>query len=189
MAFIVRYKIFIAALISGCIFLCSCENDDKVLTADTKNAGLDEATNVVVRYSVGGKLKAILTGPLMYRSQGANAYIEFPKTLHVDFYGEDGKLESKLDALYAKYRDTESKVFLRDSVKVINVKGDTLHCDELYWDRSRTGTEFYTDKPVRIRTKTQIIDGVGMDARQDFKEWHIVKSTGFIKVPATEFPD
>ena len=52
------------------------------------------------------------------------------------------------------------------------IKGDTLYCDELWWDRNRTGNEFYTDKPVRIRTKTQIINGTGMEASQDFKNWH-----------------
>lgn len=63
---------------------------------------------------------------------------------------------------------------MRDSVKVINIeKGDTLYCDELYWDRNREGVEFYTEKPVKIRTKTHLIDGIGMESAQDFKNWHI----------------
>ena len=47
-------------------------------------------------------------------------YYEFPKTLQADFYNEAGIAESKLTALYAKYKETQSIVFLRDSVKVIN---------------------------------------------------------------------
>ena len=74
-------------------------------------------------------------------------------------------------------------------MRVTNIKGDTLYCNELYWDRSRTGTEFYTDKPVRIRTKTEVIDGIGMEASQDFKEYHIIHPAGNIKVPATQFPN
>jgi len=128
-------------------------------------------------------------GPLMYRVEDTVPYIEFPKTVHVDFFNEKDSLESKLDARYAKYKESQSKVFLKDSVRVINIKGDTLYCDELYWDRNKTGTEFYTDKPVRIRTKTHIINGIGMDAKQDFTEWHIIQSTGFVKVPASQFPD
>ena len=124
----------------------------------------------------------------MYRVQDTFPYVEFPNTIHVDFFNEHDSLESTLDAHYAKYMETQSKVQMKDSVKVINVKGDTLYCDELFWDRNRTGAEFYTDKPVRIRTRTQIINGVGMDARQDFTEWHIVKSTGFVKVPNSDFP-
>ena len=105
------------------------------------------------------------------------------------FFGETQTIESTLDAKYAKYKESQSKVFLKDSVQVINTKGDTLFCDELYWDRSRTNVEFYTDKPVRIRTKTQIIYGIGMEARQDFKENHIMQVTGIIKVPSTQFPN
>ena len=49
-------------------------------------------------------------------------------------------------------------------------------------------TEFYTDKPVRIRTKTETINGKGMEASQDFKNWHILQSVGNISVPASKFP-
>jgi hypothetical protein len=95
-----------------------------------------------------------------------------------------------LDVLqYAKYKETESNVFLKDSVRVINVLGDTLYCNELNWDLKKTGAEFYTDKPVRIRTRTQIIDGIGMEAKQDFTEWHIIQPVGFLKVPAAQFPN
>ena len=125
----------------------------------------------------------------MYRVQDTVTYVEFPKGMHVDFYGLSDSVESKMDARYAKYKDSQSKMFLKDSVRVINVLGDTLYCDELYWDRSITGAEFFTDKPVRIRRKTQIIDGVGMDAKQDFTEWHIVHPKGFVKVSNAEFPN
>ena len=91
--------------------------------------------------------------------------------------------------MYAKYKESQSIVFLRDSVKVINIqKGDTLYCKELYWDRSRTGAEFFTDKPVRIRTKTQVLDGVGMASSQDFNNWVIINPIGVLNVPSSKFP-
>jgi hypothetical protein len=80
-------------------------------------------------------------------------------------------------------------VFLKDSVRITNRLGDTLYCEELYWDRSRLNKEFYTDKPVRIRRKTEVIDGVGMAARQDFREWVILNPVGHVKVPRSSFPD
>ena len=116
-------------------------------------------------------------------------YVEFPKTLHVDFYNLDTVIESKLDARYGKYYEAQSKVFLKDSVRVINVKGDTLYCEELWWDRNKIGTEFYTDKPVKIRTRTETLNGIGMESGQDFKNYHIIQVTGMVKVPAAEFPD
>lgn len=170
-------------------FFSSCGNSDKELDDyNRKSLGVEEIKNADINYSVGGKTKAKLISPLMLRVQESNPYVEFPKTLHVDFFNESGEKESRLDARYGKYMEQESKVFLRDSVRVINIKGDTLYCDELWWDRNRSGAEFYTDKPVRIRTKMQIINGMGMEARQDFKDYHIKTVTGIINVPNSEFP-
>ena len=184
------YINFLAALLIGCFFLNSCENDIKAIKdLDAKKVGVEEAKKVKVNYSLAGRKKAVLLSPLMYRVQDTVPYIEFPSTIHVDFFNAEGMVESKLDAKYAKYKESQSNVFLKDSVRVINVLGDTLYCNELNWDLKRTGAEFYTDKPVRIRTRTQIIDGIGMEAKQDFKEWHIIQPIGFLKVPAAQFPN
>ena len=180
----------IAALLTGCFFLCSCENDEnEIKNLSSKALGKEEGKDVTVKYSINGKQKAVLSAPLMYRVQDTVPYVEFPNSVHVNFFDEKDSIESKLDAHYAKYKESQNRIFLKDSVTVINIKGDTLFCDELIWDRNRTNAEFYTDKPVRIRTRTHIINGVGMEARQDFKEWHIIQSTGFIKVPSSEFPN
>ncbi len=179
----------IATMLLFSVFFSSCGNtDDEIKALNNKGLGIEEIIKADINYTLGGKAKAKLQSPLMLRVQDNIPYVEFPKTLHVDFFNETGQVESRLDALYGKYFESQSKVFLKDSVRVINIKGDTLYCDELWWDRNRVGNEFYTDKPVRIRTKMQIIDGIGMEARQDFKEYHIKKATGIINVPNTQFP-
>ena len=168
----------------------SCVNDpNKVRQAISKSVGHDSATRVSINYSIGGLKKAVLTGPVMIRVQDTVTYVEFPQTMHVDFFDSTGKVESYLDARYARYNDGQSRVTLRDSVRVINILGDTLYSDELFWDRNRINMEFFTTKPVRIRRKTEIIDGIGMSARQDFKEWLIDQPVGFIKVPQSSFPN
>ncbi len=185
-----KNKILFAAFLTGCIFLSACENDEtEVNNLYSKKLGIEEAVNVKLNYTTGGKIKVVLTAPLMLRVQDTIPYYEFPKTLEAYFYNEEGAAESKLSALYAKYKESNSIVFLKDSVKVINMeKGDTLYCKELFWDRSRYGTEFFTDKPVRIRTKTQVLDGVGMESSQDFNNWHIIQPTGILNVQASKFP-
>lgn len=179
-----------AALIAGCFFLYGCENDPAAVNAfNKKTLGVEQAKDLRIIFTSGGRSKAVLTSPMMLRVQDTIPYTEFPKTLFIEFYNEQQKLESNLRANYAKYRENQNVVFLRDSVRVINLeRGDTLYCKELYWDRSRAGNEFYTDKPVRIRTKMQVLNGTGLDASQDFKTWHITYPTGPIKVPASQFP-
>ncbi|RYF91621.1 MAG: LPS export ABC transporter periplasmic protein LptC [Chitinophagaceae bacterium] len=183
------YNFFRAVLIAGCFFLCACENDEaEVKSLFTKKLGVEEARIITLTFTTGGKTKAILTSPLMLRVQDTVTYIEFPKTLEVNFYDELGNIESTMTAMYGRYKESENIVFLKDSVRVINTKKETLNTQELYWNRGRTGWEFYTDKPVRIRTLTHIIDGVGMEASQDFKQRHIMKTTGMIKIPSAQFP-
>ncbi len=184
-------KFLIAAtLITGCFFISSCENSrEQIDKLTSKSIGVEEAKQVDIIYSLGDKTRSRLSAPYKLRHQERIPYIEFTKTVHADFYDDSLRIESKLDAHYGRYMETESKVFLRDSVVVFNTKGDTLFCNELYWDRSKPGREFYTDKPVRIRTLTQIIDGDGLDAPQDFKSWHIINGRGLIRVSSKEFPE
>jgi lipopolysaccharide export system protein LptC len=182
------FLFFRILLLSG-FSLGACENSLKDLNQfSEKIIGVEEAKQVNIIYSIGNKTKAILTAPYMLRHDAASPYVEFTKTLHTDFYDDSLHIESRLDAHYGRYMEEESKVFLKDSVVVYNIKGDTLYCNELYWDRWRKGDEFYTDKPVRIRTPTEIIDGDGLDAPQDFKSWHIINGRGIVRVSSSEFP-
>lgn len=178
------------ALLFLTVVLSSCGNSDKELNEyNSKSLGIEEIKNADINYTLGGRAKAKLRSPLMLRVQDVNPYVEFPKTLHVDFFNEKGEVESRLDAKYGKYFEMESKVFLRDSVTIINILGDTLYCTELWWDRNRVGREFYTDKPVRIRKKMEVVDGTGMESAQDFKNWVILNpSKGLMKIPASQFP-
>ena len=167
----------------------SCENsEEEINEINRKQLGIEVAKEININFTKGGKIKAILTAPLMLKEATDTPYIEFPNSIHVDFYNEKEQKESTLDAKYARYRENQKVVFLRDSVRVINLlKGDTLFCKELYWDRNRIGNEFYTDKPVRIRSKTIQQDGTGMDASQDFKNWHITYPRGTIASQSGQF--
>ncbi|MFM7710750.1 MAG: LPS export ABC transporter periplasmic protein LptC [Ferruginibacter sp.] len=181
----------VMSVFATAILLMSCENDEeriKQLFAE-KKIGIEEAHDVKIIYTIGGLTRSVLKAPLMLNVQEVQPYVEFPKTIHADFYNVEGRVESTLDAGYGKYRQYQSTIFLKDSVVVINIeRGDTLYCEELYWDRNRTGFEFFTEKPVRVRTKTEYINGTGMESSQDFKNWHIKEVTGRISVPATSFP-
>ncbi|WP_245957844.1 LPS export ABC transporter periplasmic protein LptC [Niabella yanshanensis] len=164
-----RFLIFIAAL--GWF---SCENSESDIKAlSGKKIQKDESIKVESFLSQGGVVKARLTAPVMLRvmaQMGVDTpYVEFPKKLHVDFYNEQKMVESRLDSKYGRYFESLNKVYLRDSVKVISIKGDTLTCDDLWWDQSQQ--KFYTDKPAKLRSPDNFIDAkFGLEATQDFKD-------------------
>lgn len=170
-----------AAIFCGCLFIYGCENDVNEVNAWSKKVVMvEEAKNVESFLSQQGKLRAKLVAPLMLRYQLDTMYLEFPKSLHVDFFDSLGKRESQLDARYGKYFETLNKVYLKDSVVVANIKGDTLRCPDLWWDQNTR--KFYTDKLVRLKTvDKQIYGGRGMEADQDLSGWSIFEPTGIVQ--------
>jgi LPS export ABC transporter protein LptC len=119
----------------------------------------------------------------MVRTESDTPVVEFPKTLHVDFYDDSTNVESKLFARYGRYLESQGKVFLRDSVIVFNVHGDTLFTNELWWDQDKE--IFYTDKKVLIKQpyNQSFIGEAGMEADQSFKTWTLFKGSGVRSVP------
>jgi LPS export ABC transporter protein LptC len=169
--------IFLSAALTGCLFFSACENDlrevDKLSKRETS---VEEATNIESYLSQGGSLRARLTAPRFLRHQAQVPRVEFPNTLHVDFYDSLRSIESELFAKYGEYKENESKVFLKDSIVVFNVKGDTLFTDELYWDQNKQ--LFFTDRPVVISQtapQRQKIYGIGLTADQNLR-WFTVKN-------------
>lgn len=184
---IMKLTKIVAALFFGCFFVWSCENDMReVQNLSKKSIGVEEGKEIESYLSQEGKVKAKLTAPLMLRYQNDTPKVEFPKTLRVDFYNDSTKVESKLFAKYGRYLENENKVFLRDSVIVFNMAGDTLICKELYWDQLKA--KFYTDKNVIIHKPDQKVYGRGLEADQDFKNITIKNvHNSYLNIPDSSF--
>ncbi len=163
-------KTFQAAVLTGCFFMWGCENDiNEVRDLGRKKASVEEGRNIESFLSMNGRMRARLTAPLLLRFQGDSARkAEFPQSLHVDFYNDSMKIESQLNAKYGRYLEDQNKVYLRDNVVAFNIKGDSLFCEELYWDQ--TLEKFYTDKKVTISKnfrRSLFIGLNGMTCKQD----------------------
>lgn len=183
----IRKYTFSAAFILGCFFVCSCENDyDQVINLNKKEISVEEGKDIESYLSQNGKVKAKLTAPIMLRYLRDTPKVVFSKSLHVDFYNDSTKIESQLNAKYGHYLENQNKVFLKDSVIVFNVSGDTLFCNELNWDQLQS--IFYTDKNVIIKKPDQKIYGKGLVADQAFN-WFTIKQVynSSITMPDSSF--
>lgn len=185
-----KYLFTIAALLTGCFFvLPACENDvNEVNDLFQKKTGVEEANQIESYLSQDGFVKAKLVAPYMRRfitdrSDADSPYLEFPRSLHVDFFDTTATRESYLDAKYGKYFELERKVLLRDSVVVINIKnGDTLRTNKLWWDQNKS--EFYTDDTAHIFQPDKIILAAkGLQATQDLNNITFFSSSGVLAVP------
>jgi len=173
-------KVALAGICS--LLFWSCENDVKDIKALTeKKATVETVINVESYYSQQAKMKAKLTAPLMKHYQVDSPYWEFPNTLHVNFYNDTLLIENQVNARYGRYKEHERLVFLKDSVIMFNLKGDTLFCRELWWDQQKQ--IFYTDKAVRIHQPDRIVFGTGLEAAQNFSWFKTKDAHGFFRVP------
>ena len=177
----IKRDFFVIAIFSS-LFLVACENDTKKINDWTRDKIMtEEATDVVSYLSDHGVMKAKLTAPYMIRVLADTVYIEFPRTLHIDVYDDSNHIETCIDALYGKYFESLNKAYLRDSVVVINVKGDTLKSPDLWWDQNTK--MFYTDSVAQYHTKDkQIVGGKGLQAAQDLSSVIFKEPTGTVLV-------
>jgi LPS export ABC transporter protein LptC len=183
-----RVNSYLAAML-GCFFLWACENREGDIRNWTERVVMKEtATDITSYLSQDGVMKARLVSPLMVRVSADTIYVEFPKGLHCDFYDSTKQVETWLDARYGKYYENHNKVYLRDSVVVITVKGDTLRSPDLWWDQNTK--MFYTDKYAIYKgVGKNIFGGKGLEATQDLSRITFRESTGTMKVSSEGFPE
>lgn len=180
---------YAAALIMSCCFFSSCENTQEEIDKWTKNKVMqEEAISIESYISQEGKMKAKLKAPLMFRVMADTQYVEFPRSLHVDFYDDSTKIETYLDSKYGKYFENLNKVYLKDSVIVITLKGDTLRCHDLWWDQNKE--MFYTDSIATYRSPgNDITGGKGMEATQDLKTVKFKVPLGTVRISESGFAE
>lgn len=163
----------------------SCENDLATVQGSGKSkTQMDEVKDVESYFSQSGLLKAKLTAPLMLRYHDTMPRVEFPHTLHVDFFETNENIQSYLDAQKGFYYESQGKVLLEDRVIVIRKDGDTLKTQKLYWEQG--AHRFFTDADVEIRQKTKTIFGTGFESDEQLKNFRIDTVTGVMLVADEE---
>jgi LPS export ABC transporter protein LptC len=174
------------------VLLCTaiaCNNDPKQIRALTGkgNQQEDRAKDVTVIYSEQGKIKVKLFAKEFVRNETAKpAYIDMNRNIKAIFYDDSGNIANTLTADSSRYYTTQGNVIVWDSVHIVSRKGEQLNTDELIWNQSIQ--KFFTEKPVRITTPTEILYGNGMEANSDFTTYKIINPTGTVQVNKGEVP-
>ncbi|MEI8279841.1 MAG: LPS export ABC transporter periplasmic protein LptC [Bacteroidota bacterium] len=182
-------RIAFPGILFVCFSLLSCKNDPKDINALVGKSTMreDRAEDVTLIYSEHGKVKARLFSKEFIHNEIAKPpYYDMKKGLKFEFYNDSLTVESTLTALYARYYELQGNVLIRDSVVVVNKKGEQLNTEELVWNEQLK--KFYTEKFVRITTATQVMYGDGLEANQDFTWYEIKNPKGIVMVNKEEVP-
>ncbi|MDE3255372.1 MAG: LPS export ABC transporter periplasmic protein LptC [Bacteroidota bacterium] len=164
--------------------LClSCTNSKERIKhiKDYESLQEDRASDVTILYSEKALVKANLFASEFVRNENARPpFTELRKKVRVFFYDDQKKIKSTLYAKYARMYEHNKNVIIRDSIVVINQKGEQLKTEELVWNEQLR--KFFTNKPVQIKTATQMIYGNGLEANEDFSYYQITQIKGIVNL-------
>lgn len=105
------------------------------------------------------------------------AYYEFPEGVDLILFDDD-KNQSHVIADYAIVYEETDLIDLRGNVVLDTHNRDTLYAEQLYYDQERQW--LFTNKPVRFRTKDQLIDGHGFDSDRNFNKARVLEVSGIV---------
>ncbi len=172
------------------VYISSCTNDPKEIDSLVKKGAAqeDKAEDVTIYYSNDGNVKMRLFAKEFVKNDAAKPpYTDMRKGLRVEFYDDSARVESTLTARYARYYEQQGNILIRDSIVVVNKKGEQLNTEELVWNQS--AKKLYTEKFVKITTPTQVMYGDGLEANEDFTWYKILNPKGIVEVKKSELPE
>lgn len=173
-------RLLVSILLIVIPFFYSCENDISEINkiSSPEDAQVEIGKKIELLYSADGKVKARLLAPELKRHRTKIPYTEMPKGLKMYFYNDSMVSESKLTAKYGITYEKSNEMIVRDSVVVINLKGEKLETEELIWNEQTQ--KITSSKFVKIQTRDEIIYGDGMEANNDLTNYKIKKIRGTI---------
>ena len=154
--------------------------DEARLIVSRANVNIEMGKQVEINYSDNGLVRIKAIAPTATRFNKDRPYFEFSDGIKILFYDDQHNIESTLTAKYATAYENSHSMTARDSVVVINNKGEILNTDELIWDEEKK--IIYSNSFVKIKTPDEIIYGNGMTANENFTGYVIKNITGTIKV-------
>jgi len=166
------YQIFNIATIFIVAMFFSCGNDIKEVQdfLAEKNLPIGAAKNVHLIHTDSGRVKTILTAPVMhdFSNRDDHPYTLFPEGVRLVSFDDKG--DSVI--LTAGYSITFSKTNIsevKDSVSVVNPAAQTkLLTSQLFWDSNEH--YIYTEKHFTLITKLDTISGKGFESNEDLSK-------------------
>ncbi len=149
------------------LFACSEKKDDsKASYAGPKSElyGIDMMYTDSAR-----KVVRMVTGVQLTLASEDRIY---PKEIKLFFFDKKGNITSEVRGDSAHYyRQKNTYKIIGHVVLPTTYKEETLKTDEFNWLPAEK--RIFTDKAVQLRTRTELVNGVGLDAAQDFSSYSL----------------
>jgi len=171
-----HYSIQILGFLLFCICLGACEDTlEQSKNIQPYEGPVSTIFDVETLFSDSARLKIKLNAPLQLEYQNEDR--NFPKGVLINFYNAKGQNHARLTANKGRFIKKENRYIATGDVVVKNLlKKEQLNTEKLNWTPS--DQTIFTDQFVTITTQKEILKGKGLEARQDFSQYKILKPTG-----------
>ena len=173
-AFVMYHSLFI-------ILLFSCEEPKEAKKVAAYEGPVEEISDVKLLYSEAAFVKVRLTTAKQLRYQNDNR--RYPEEVNISFFNPSGQEITTIRSDSGRYDKAKDIYVVMGNVVVINKqKQEKLLTPELTW--SPVTKKVYTEEKVTVLSKLtgEKLNGIGLDANQDFSKYAIRKVTGIFNV-------
>lgn len=169
----------------GAGMLLSCRNDlDKVAAVEVPRSAPDRlTTNAVYDFSESGHVRNRLTATKV-AEWSADPRTELSEGLELQFLDTAAHVTSVLTARRGVIVPKDKRMEVSENVVFINAKGERLETEHLVWDQD--SARVYTDRPVRVQRKDDVIIGEGLLAAEDMSWYTIRRPKGSFSLPTDD---
>ncbi|MDZ7607553.1 MAG: LPS export ABC transporter periplasmic protein LptC [Cyclobacteriaceae bacterium] len=176
---ILSFSTILLLVINGC-----GNKDADIKKVEEYTGPIVELGSATTYYSDSAVVKMKMDAPRQLEL--GNGDREFPEGLHIEFFDLNGVSTSTLRANYCYYTSKEDLYKATGNVVIINtLTGDRLDTEELFWNRSKETV--FTDKFVKIEKDGELQMGDGLDAKQDFSSWRLIKYRGTMDLKGQQY--
>jgi LPS export ABC transporter protein LptC len=161
-----------------CLFIYGCDSKN-VLQPSLKGIKTEvlpdqQSFNAVVNFTDSGKVIAVLTAGIIKMYYTKNETL-LENKVKVEFYNVAGNIEATLTGEKGRIDDVTKDIFIYGNVVVENDSGMVLNTEKLMW--RNIDKKIWTDEFVKIKTKTEDIEGYGFESDQSLRNYTIYKVT------------
>lgn len=156
----------------------SCTNDLNKIKKITYNPeSPDEVSQKLTIYYVDSGYAKLNIFALHAETYSKQQLTKLKDSIQVDFFDDNGKITTTLTAKYGEINHESGKMFVKDSVKLVNhADKRTMYTTILYWNQ--LDSTIYTDQNVRLVSPKGTAFGSSLTAKQDFTSYRITDPRG-----------
>jgi LPS export ABC transporter protein LptC len=175
----VKYKSWHTGMlcIATVLLLSACNNQElrKKKVKVQYNGPLVEFRGVETLYSDNAIIQLKIEAPEQFIFQ--NGDVKYPKGVKISRYDAYGKKISTLRGDSGSYDKTRQLYQAFGNIVVENLElNQRLYTTQLDWDQPKR--EIRTDKPIKIITPNEMLEGVGLVSDESFSRYRILRPSG-----------